>query len=576
MNVWQARSFTPERVQAFENLGFSKAFSRLLAVREINPAEVDSFLHPSLKQIKEQPFWPNLPRAAAEIITTIEADETLAIFGDYDCDGVSATAILYSILKKIPGARVFPFIPRRKDEGYGISDAAIARLKAECPEVALIVTLDNGISAVDHVDQLRGEGIKVIVTDHHLPGARVPNCLVVNPKCEDPSSDCYRQFEPLCGAAIAFFLVQEIVQLAQKKGLLPSHQKFGAEPLILAGLATVTDACPLLGVNRLLVQLSLQNFQKWASMGLKQLYLDTSSQAKDDLTVVDYGFKLGPNINSVGRMGDAGLAFDLMVETDRERARELVRQMKIANAERKTQETKMTQAAQEKIVPNAPAQVIVLDEGCGGVSGIVASRILSSLKPPCPVCVVIDGRGSARAPAGYHLKEAFDAASSSLENYGGHALAGGFTVKEGQIAAFTTQFYAACQAQAKKLPPQFLLYDSELELVDLTLDLVDNLKDLSPFGEGNPEPIFLLSHLTLKTYSYRDGSYPRIQFYLGDEHPIRGLLWHPSETERKELSLLQGRPCDWLVNLRRSSYGGEQVELNILAFRPSERIASHA
>ncbi len=573
MNVWQARAFTPERVLAFENLGYSKAFSRLLAVREIEPAEVESFLHPTLAQFAKLPTWPNLRCAAKEIIAAIEANETIVIFGDYDCDGVSATAILYSILKQIPQATVFPFIPRRKDEGYGISDAAVARLKAECSDAALIVTVDNGITAADHVERLTRAGLKVIVTDHHLPGECVPNCLVVNPKCEEPSSECYRQFEPLCGAAIAFFLVQEIVKLAHQKGLLPENKKYGAAPLILAGLATVTDVCPLLGVNRLLVQLSLQHFQKWAGMGLKQLYLDTSTQAKDVLSVFDYGFKLGPNINSAGRMGDARLAFDLIVESDRERARELVRQIKITNAERKTQEAKMTQAAKEKIVPQASAQVIVLEEGDSGVSGIVAARILSSLETPCPVCVVVDGRGSARAPAGYHLKNAFDTVSNTLENYGGHALAGGFTVKKGQIAAFTAQFQAACQAQASELPPPFLLYDCELELDDLKLDFVDQVNALAPFGEGNPEPCFVIPHLTLKTYSRRNGDHPRIQFYLGDDKPIRGILWNPSETAVKELSKLQGHPCDWLVNLRRSSYGGDQVELMILDFRPSEAVA---
>ena len=233
--------------------GIPELVGRILEKRGISAAEIDDFLSPSIRDLAPARELPNVEAAAEAILSAVRDRRRIVVFGDYDCDGVCATAILVRTLAAF-GADVSPFLPERLSEGYGMSEASVARMLAENPGVGLVVTVDNGINSVENIAFLRGQGVDVVVTDHHLPGEVLPDCVVVNPKVSHPDV-----FENLCGAGVAFLLAGELVSRAKSAGLY-SGPSLAGPLLVLAGLATVTDVMPLLGQNRILVAEALNRF----------------------------------------------------------------------------------------------------------------------------------------------------------------------------------------------------------------------------------------------------------------------------------------------------------------------------
>ena len=238
---------------------------RILELRGISAEEVDEFLSPSIRDLAPPCELPNVDAAAETILAAVRAKRKIVVFGDYDCDGVCATAILVRALSAF-GADVSAFLPERLSEGYGMSEASVSRMLKENPGVGLVVTVDNGINSVENVAFLKEKGVDVVVTDHHLPGDTLPDCVVVNPKVSHPEI-----FENLCGAGVAFLLANELVTKARAQGLY-SGQSLGGPLLVLAGLATVTDVMPLLGQNRILVAEALNRFDTLAPVGLRSLF----------------------------------------------------------------------------------------------------------------------------------------------------------------------------------------------------------------------------------------------------------------------------------------------------------------
>lgn len=458
----------------------------LLARRGLFAEDAEKFMNPQLADLVDPSELPGVAQASDVILSALEAERPVVVFGDYDCDGVSATAILVKTLKTL-GARVSAFLPERLSEGYGMSDLSVSRLLKEHPDVKLVVTVDNGINSVRQIADLKAKGISVVVTDHHLPGETLPAAdALVDPKVESPPA-----LSDLCGAGVAFFLANRLVSEARRKGLY-SGPSVGGPLLILAGLATVTDIMPLFGQNRIFVSEALKRFTTWAPMGLKELHQRAARAGGERLTSKDFGFMLGPRINAAGRLASGMEALELILADDREIARELARIVDLHNTERKSIEQAMTDEALAKVVPNAPAQLIDLPNGHPGVAGIVAARVLERLGGTVPVCVLAGGHGSARAPANLNIRDAFVACADYLTTYGGHAAAGGFAVKEGMIDAFRAALCAYCARVSSDSPPPPASDEPELwlEPKDVTLDLVDALARLEPFGEGNPEPIF--------------------------------------------------------------------------------------
>lgn len=603
--MWVERQVREDAIDALVAVqSMPRLVARLLAIRGVMPDDLLDYLSPDIAGLANPEELPGLSEAADVILRYLRVPRKIIVFGDYDCDGISATAILIKTLERI-GADVSPFLPERLAEGYGMNVGSVTRLLTEYPDVKLIVTVDNGINAVNEIADLKAKGIEVVVTDHHLPGEELPKCVIVNPKVEALKPK--RTFlEGLCGAGVAFMLANLLMTRVREENLYCGNS-IGEPLLVLAGLATVTDVMPLRGQNRILVTEALKRFLRpnsdqpgdplrGAPVGLKELYLRSSRKpALDVLTTKDFGFLIGPRINAAGRLTSGMEALNLVLEKDRERARLLAMAVDGHNEERRAIEQKMSDAALQQLRPNAAAQVIVFadsqapsDEdadkpaGHSGVAGIVAARILEKLMQdsshtlPVPVCVIVGSRGSARAPEGYNVRDAFVACEAVLSRFGGHAAAGGFSVKPGQMEAFRQGFSEACAKQADLARATghepCVQIDSWVELKDLTLDMAREIRKMEPFGEGNAEPVFGLKKVYFQEARPfgQEGKHLQVTVRSREKGlSLKGIWWgHGDQVEC--LRAHANEPFRIRFTLEISTYCEEHVEMRLLGFERAD------
>ena len=540
----------------------SPIVEKILALRGIDDAAREEFLHPTLDKLAKPEELPGIDKAADIILDSVLYRRKIVVFGDYDCDGVCATAIISRTLKAL-GGTVSEFIPDRLTEGYGMSEASIARMLKGNPGVGLVITVDNGINSVEEVTNLKRKWSSVVVTDHHLPGDELPDAnAIVDPKLAAPP-----HLQDLCGAGVAFMLANRIVSEAKRRGMY-SGPSIGGPLLVLAGLATVTDIMPLLGQNRILVSEALKRFFTCAPMGLRELHSRAARAGATELTARDFSFMLGPRINAVGRIEAFGAAqaLELVVSEDREIVRELARLIDGYNLKRKSIEQRMTDEAMAKIVPGAAAQVIDLSDGHPGVTGIVAARLMERLECRAPVCVYAGGHGSARAPEGFNIRDAFVACDEVLERYGGHAAAGGFGVKEGRVDDFRRMLCDYCEkfaAAAPSVAEKRGEPDLWVEPGDLTLELAEELRELEPFGEGNREPVFALKGVLFADVKQlgMDGKHLAITFRGSG---LKAVWWNHGDLVEK-IRAASAVPHDILFTLAVSEYGERHAEPRVVS-----------
>lgn len=567
------------RAEAFRSAGLPPILARLLASRGVTEEGREAFLDPSLTRLARSDDLPGMTEAVQVILPFLHTKRKIVVFGDYDADGVCASAILVTALRRL-GGNAEAFIPHRFGEGYGMTAASLERLWCEHADAALVVTVDNGISSPDEVAKLKVKGIQVVVTDHHLPGENLPKAdALVNPRVQScPGS------ADLCGAGVAFFLASALAQAATEKGLY-TGPKFSGPLLVLAGLATVADLVPLKEQNRILVAQSLAYFNRCAPCGLRELR-DKAARSAAALTARDYGFLLAPRINAAGRMETADVAFDLLVCTDedRERARQLASRIDGFNGERRGFEQTMFQEACAQIDKAGEEDlqaVVAWDAGCVtgatkgqrwhlGVAGIVASRLLEHYH--VPAAVAVGETGSVRAPDGYNVHDALAAASEHLVRFGGHAAAGGFTVKPGAFEAFRAAFTTACAKQRKEhaLDADARDFDGWVEPGDLTPGLYADLRRLEPFGEGNPEPVFGLRGVTLREVRVMgvEGRHLSLAFVNRD---VPRAIWWGHGGRAEDLRKHAARPYDVFFTLTTSGFDSAlpHLELRVVDLRPT-------
>ena len=567
------------RAEAFRTAGLPPILARLLASRGVTEEGREAFLDPSLTRLARSDDLPGMTEAVQVILPFLHTKRKIVVFGDYDADGVCASAILVTALRRL-GGNAEAFIPHRFGEGYGMTAASLERLWCEHADAALVVTVDNGISSPDEVAKLKVKGIQVVVTDHHLPGENLPKAdALVNPRVQScPGS------ADLCGAGVAFFLASALAQAATEKGLY-TGPKFGGPLLVLAGLATVADLVPLKEQNRILVAQSLAYFNRCAPCGLRELR-DKAARSAAALTARDYGFLLAPRINAAGRMATADAAFKLLACTDedREEARQLASRIDGFNGERRGFEQTMYQEACAQIDKAGEEDlqaVVAWDAGCVtgatkgqrwhlGVAGIVASRLLEHYH--VPAAVAVGETGSVRAPDGYNVHDALAAASEHLVRFGGHAAAGGFTVKPGAFEAFRAAFTAACAKQRKEhaLDADARDFDGWVEPGDLTPGLYADLRRLEPFGEGNPEPVFGLRGVTLREVRVMgvEGRHLSLAFVNRD---VPRAIWWGHGGRAEDLRKHAARPYDVFFTLTTSGFDSAlpHLELRVVDLRPT-------
>lgn len=505
---WRINDADPKLQATLSNaLGIPSIIAQLLINRGItNAEEARDFLSADLGGLHDPFLLKNMDIAVLRIRKAKTGKERVLVFGDYDVDGVTSSALLNNVLTQL-GIEVIHYIPHRFHHGYGLNEevAEFARGK----KVGLLIAVDCGINAFAEVKLLNDAGVEVIIIDHHEPDHRLPDAVaIINPK----QKDCPYPFKHLAAAGLVIKLTQAILG------------KVDEDVLDLAAIATVADIVPLHGENRILVKSGLSRLMNTKNKGLMAL-LDISKIRGKKITPFHVGFILGPRINAAGRMDTAHTSLDLFLSEDPQKALDIAKILERHNKERQQMQGDIVDEAMslvEQDVNFNEQKVIVLSkEGWHrGVLGIVASKITDKYYRPT-VIISIDedgiGTASARSINGFHLHNALSGCADYLETFGGHEGAAGLTIKKENIDPFRELINKLAQdmLEAKKLIPT-LCIDCEIPLASINMELTNVIDAMQPFGEGNPAPIFCSRQVLIKTYPRIMGK-DTLKFWVTDQ-----------------------------------------------------------
>jgi single-stranded-DNA-specific exonuclease len=499
MNCFENRwSILPEKTDLQESLQkelkISPLLSRLLVNRNITaPQAAQKFLSSTLRDLNHPFLMKGMKRACRRIAEAVYQKEKICIYGDYDADGVTGTAVLKLFLESL-GAPVTFYIPERLTEGYGLHFDALEKIRAL--GTSLVITVDCGISEVEAVRFAREQGLDTIVTDHHHVPDSIPDAYaVLNPK----QRDCSFPFKHLSGAGVAFYLVIGLRKILRDEGFWNSRNVPNLrEYLDLVALGTLADIVPLVGDNRIFVRYGLDVLKRSNRVGITALK-KVSRIDEGVITPEMVSFRLAPRINAAGRLGRADKAVQLLSTTDSREAETMAFELDEANTERQNIEgTIFNQACQiiEEADTQDPQNVIVLSssEWHPGVIGIAASRLVGRYYRPT-ILIAVDGetgRGSARSIEAFHIYEGLKHCQEVLERFGGHEFAAGLTVAEDNIDALRLKLNALVAASLS--PEDFvpkIYIDAQLDIASIDEALIEEIQCLGPFGTNNPEPLFL-------------------------------------------------------------------------------------
>ena len=532
----------------------------ILAARGItDPAEALTLLAGE-EELTAPELLTDMQTACNRIWQAIDNGETIAVFGDYDVDGVTATALLYQHLKGM-GANVKCMLPSREGDGYGLSKNAIRSMHDKGCQ--LIVTVDNGISAVEEADFAASLGMDLIITDHHLPPETLPKAVaVVDPRRKDDTSP----FKGLCGAGVAFKLC------AALDGCPPEEMLDYCGDL--AAVGTVADVMPLVGENRTLVKAGLRQLQQTDRPGFEAL-LEEVGLAGKPITAENISYAIAPRINAAGRMDSAVTALQLVLCEDEDRAAELAHKLNEINVHRQETEQQIFKAVQELLEqqPERMEDRVMLLWGRDwhpGVIGIVASRLVERTGRPV-IVVSIDehgeGKGSGRSVQGFNLHSCIGACADLLIRYGGHAMAAGLSVREENLPELRRRLndWAARECPVLHTPP--LTCDLAIHLDRITVESVRRLDQLAPYGAENPMPVFLLQNAVVDgVYPVSEGKHSRLRLRQGNA--CLYAIWFGMQPE--QLPYAMGDVVDAALNL--SVYDaprGAQLSGRILDLHPA-------
>ena len=531
-------------------------------------AEVSEFLNPKLKLLADPFLIPNMDAAVERLWKARENNERLLIYGDYDVDGVSSTALLTEMLTEL-GWTVQPYLPGRFDDGYGLSAEALEKC-IEQFETDVVLAVDCGSTAVEAIEFLNERQIDVLVLDHHQVSDPPPKPLaMVNPQL----SDDYPNFQELCSVGLAFKLAHALVKRGRQEGLQKERDLDLRQYLDLVALGTVADLVPLTGENRKLVRFGLEQLGETDRPGI--VALKNVANVSKPVTVFNVGFQLGPRLNAAGRMDNPDASLNLLLAKDRYEAEKAAETLNNHNDERRKIERDISTQAVESVRKRFdPKNDFVIVEGNMewhlGVIGIVASRVMREFYRPTFI-LASDGdgwKGSARSIEGFDLAEAMRGCDDLLNDHGGHAMAAGVSVKPGRLDAFRERINEI--AKKTIIPNMFqppLKLDAGTDLSELTLVHIEEMSQLEPLGQGNPEIQLLVAELTLSSPIYRMGrDKQHAKFWVTDEHgACEVVAWNlKPEDEPQDTFDIAVAPQINDFNGRRS------VQLKLIDWRPAK------
>jgi len=527
---WHVRSLDRSAVTALErSAGLPPLLAGLLASRGVcDAASARSFLAGTLAGLHDPETLPGAAEAADRILAAVRAGRKVVVYGDYDADGMCATAILVGCLEALAADGATEpswYVPDRLEEGYGLNAAALERLRADGAE--LVVTVDCGIASVAEAARAAELGLELVVTDHHAFGDELPAAAVlVHPRLPGSSAP----FGELCGAGVAFKLAWALATRASGgRQVTPRLREMLLRAIGLAALGTVADVVPLLDENRLLVRHGLESLRQRGGPGIARLIELAGLADRSQLDSEDIAFRLAPRLNAAGRMGHAGRGVELLTTPDRARAVALADYLHELNAQREAAERSITLAATrqatERFDPEADAALVLADRGWqAGVIGIVAGRLAERWHRPVVMIAQdpLGGRpatGSVRSVPGFDVHAALHACRAHLLTCGGHAAAAGLRIDDGAIDGFREAFTAEVE---RRMPAALrraeITLDGETTVAGLTLSAVEQIERLAPFGQGNRRPVLCASQVTLAE--------PPRTIGAGDRHLALRLVQH--------------------------------------------------
>jgi single-stranded-DNA-specific exonuclease len=549
-------------------LGVSESLANLMVQRNITtPGEAEAFFSPSLEYLHDPFLMKDMNLAIDRISSAINKNERILVYGDYDVDGTTAVAMMYSFLKE-RYSNVDYYIPDRYKEGYGVSFRGLDFASENNCKV--VITLDCGIKAVEKVKYARTKGLDVIICDHHYPGNEIPKATaVLDPK--QPS--CSYPYKELSGCGVGFKLIQAYARVHA----IPFSSIFHYLDLVAVSIAS--DIVPITGENRVMAYFGLKQLNELPRTGLKEIIRE--SEVFKELTVEDVVFKIGPRINAAGRMETGSKAVDLLVSNDIKLAADISRQINSFNTERRSVDRSITTEAMRMIsedqsTVNARTTVLYNPLWKKGVIGIVASRLIETYYRPTVILTESNGfaTGSARSVQGYDLYQAIEACSDLLESFGGHMFAAGLTMKKENIIPFKERFeeYVNSTISDEQLVPRIFI-DIELSFSEISEEFFKVLSKFQPFGPENMSPLFLSrnvfdsgagrmvgtsgEHLKLDLCQESTGTrtFPAIAFGQANHFEY----------------IKAGKPCDICYSVEINEFRGNRtLQLNIRDIKPAE------
>ena len=573
LRKWEVRPLDKERAAAFaQTYGVPFFLAMLMNIRGLDDAaHLREFLGEG-EPLSDPFLLKDMDKAAARITRAVDNMEKIAVYGDYDADGVTSTAMLYSYLET-RGADVIFYIPQREGEGYGMNIGAVEYLKEQ--GVSLIVTVDNGISSVQEVARANELGIDVVVTDHHRPQEILPDAVAVVDAYRPDDTSPYKHFS---GVGIAFKLLMALEDGAgDVEDLLEAYSD-------LAAIGTIGDIVPLTGENRTLIRAGLERLSQSDRPGVQAL-LENAGIAGKALTSTNVAFTLVPRINATGRMGAPERAVRLLISGYEEEAEVLSEEICADNEERRRVEAEIAEAAFADIEAKGymKDRVVVVDgeNWHHGVIGIVASRVTERCGKPCMIISrgETEAKGSGRSIEGFSLFEAICACGDLLIKFGGHPMAAGITLKPENIEAFRKRINQYAAEHFPQMPTQTVTLDCKLNPVALSVSMAQSLTQLEPFGNGNPQPVFGLFNMELSNVTPVGGG-GHLRLTLEKNGAVITAMRF--NTKPEELPYHIGDKIDLAVQLEAREFRGQPSltvivrDMKFAAFNTEKNIASLA
>jgi single-stranded-DNA-specific exonuclease len=537
------------------------------------------FLEMPLNGLHPPERLPGVAAAAELLHAAVRAGRRICVYGDYDVDGITGTALLWQVLRLAGATDVDFYVPHRLEEGYGLNPTALRQIAAGGASV--VVTVDCGIASVEEAEEARRLGLELIITDHHEPKAQLPDAAVlVHPRLPDRSYP----FAGLSGAAVAFKVAWALAQrVCGSDKVTPRFRDFLLDGLALAALGIVADVVPLHDENRILVRHGLNRLRKAPSPGLRALVHAAGINGTGDVKASDVGYRLAPRLNAAGRLGCARLVVELLTTPSQEKATDLVRFLEEQNQKRQQLERRILSEARAMVadggLDGAPALVLAHPEWHAGVIGIVAGRLADQYARPVLMIALRmedgDGRptfgqGSGRSVPGFPLHEALSACSDHLLSHGGHMAAAGFKIRPELIDPFRERFCAVAAEHFPSGPPApRLVIDAEVPLSALTHGLLQDLDRLEPYGSANTRPLFLAGGLEILGTPRRIGGGERhLTFRVRQQETAMRTVAFGMGDRLEELMSAGGRCCLVFTPRINEWQGYRSVELEVADFQP--------